>query len=183
MGNPLLGELRTFGFNFTPVGWLACNGALQSIADNSALFSLLGTTYGGDGVTTFAVPDLRSRIPIHFGQGPGQPNYSLGQMAGAPTVQLGVGNMPAHTHTITGTASQPAAAGVGTTSAPGGSIPAGSTTGENYAPPAASTGALAPMQITGSLQPTGGGQAFENLPPYLTLNFCIASEGIYPSRN
>ena len=98
MTTPYIGEIRLVGFNFAPRGWMACNGQLLSIATYSALFSLLGTTYGGDGITTFALPDLRSRIPVHQGQGPGLSNYVIGQMSGTESVTLTQNQIPAHTH-------------------------------------------------------------------------------------
>src|SRR6266480_4308295 len=100
MSEPFLGEIRTFGFNFAPRGWAQCNGQLLSISQNTALFSLLGTTYGGNGQTTFALPDLRSRVPIHQGQGPGLSQYSIGQSAGNESVTLNQSQMPAHIHPV-----------------------------------------------------------------------------------
>src|SRR5215213_5449370 len=98
MSEPFVGEIRIVGFNFAPRGWAMCNGQILPIAQNTALFSLLGTTYGGNGQTTFALPDLRSRVPIHFGQGPGLSNYDLGQVSGTESDTLIVNNLPAHTH-------------------------------------------------------------------------------------
>src|SRR5260370_3541139 len=105
MGTPYLGEILLVAFNFAPTGYAACNGRLLSIAQNTALFSLLGTTYGGDGRTTFALPDLRSRAPVHFGQGPGTSNYNLGDKPGAESVALADANIPAHIHQVFGTSS------------------------------------------------------------------------------
>lgn len=170
------------GFSFATVGWAFCNGQLLSIAENDALFALIGTTYGGDGVTTFALPDLRGRVALHQGQGPGLPNYVIGQTGGQPSVSLPLASMPAHTHGVTGTVAQAAAATGGTTAVPGGNIPAGSAGGENYAAANLANGSMAPMQITGTLQPAGGGQPFENMPPFLAFNYCIALFGIFPSQ-
>jgi microcystin-dependent protein len=175
---PFIGEIDLFGYNFAPLGWAACNGQLLSIAENDALFALIGTTYGGDGNTTFAVPDLRGRIALHQGQG-----FILGQSAGQSSVTLGANQMPVHTHGVTGSIAQAAAATAGTTDVPGGNIPAGSTSGENYAPATAADGSLAPMQFTGTLQATGSGQPIDNMAPYLAMNYCIALQGIFPSQS
>jgi len=178
---PYIGEIALLGFNFAPIGWARCDGSLLPISQYDALFALIGTTYGGDGQTTFAVPDLRGRVPVHQGTGPGLPNYVLGQVAGQSSVTLAAAQMPSHSHAVTGSVSQAAAAGPGTTAAPGGNVPAGSNSGENYAAAASANGNLAPMQFTGSLQAAGGNQPFDNMPPYLAFNFCIAVEGIFPS--
>jgi microcystin-dependent protein len=183
MASPFVGEIRLLGFTFAPLGWANCNGQLLSIAEYDTLFALIGTTYGGDGQTTFAVPDLRSRVALHQGQGPGMPNYVLGQTGGQPTSSLSATTMPAHTHGVTGTVAQAAAAAGGTTAVPGGNIPAGSTGGENYAPASDADGSLAPMQITGTLQAVGNGSPFENMPPFLAFNYCIALQGIFPTQS
>ena len=183
MASPFVGEIRLLGFTFAPLGWANCNGQLLAIAEYDALFALIGTTYGGDGVNTFAVPDLRSRVAIHQGQGAGMPNYVLGQTGGQPTSSLTASTMPAHTHGVTGTVAQAAAAAGGSTAVPGGNIPAGSTGGENYDLATAATGSLAPMQITGTLQAVGSGSPFENMPPFLAFNYCIALQGIFPSQS
>jgi microcystin-dependent protein len=169
MSEPFLGEIRMVGFNFPPRGWAACNGQILPIAQNTALFSLLGTTYGGNGQTTFALPDLRGRVPVHFGQGPGLSNINLGQSAGAEFTTLLQSQMPLHSHlaAVTG-----AAAGG---SRPGGNFP---SAGGAYA--AASDGSTF---NPGFVQSSGGGQPFGNREPYLGLNFVIALEGIFPSRN
>lgn len=182
MAFPYLGEIALLGFNFPPVGWALCDGSLLPISEYSALFALLGTTYGGNGQTTFALPDLRGRVPVHQGTGPGLPTYVLGQAGGQPSVTLIASQIPSHTHAVTGSINQAAAAGLGTTAAPGGNIPAGSNSGENYAPAAGANGNLAPLQVTGSLQTAGGGQPFDNMAPFLGFNFCIALEGIFPQQ-
>ena len=182
MSNPYIGEIRLLGFSFAPPGWVPCNGSLLPIGDYDALFALIGTTYGGDGQTTFAVPDMRGRVALHQGTGPGQPNYVMGQTGGQASVTVGVANMPAHTHGLTGSVAQAAAAGGGSTAAPGGNIPAASAGRENYAPASAADGTLAAMQIGGSLQPAGGGQPLDNMPPYLAFNYCMATQGIFPSQ-
>jgi len=165
MAEPFLSEIKIMSFNFAPRGWASCDGQTLQIAQNQALFSLLGTTYGGNGQTTFQLPDLRGRTPLHFGGG-----FTLGQRAGEPTHTLGVPEIAAHTH-VPSASSAPANA-----AAPGGNFwaPAGKN---NFA--GASQAALAPEAIA----TVGGSQAHENMSPYLTLNFCIALQGIFPSPN
>jgi microcystin-dependent protein len=183
MSSPFIGEIRSFGFNFPPRGWATCSGQLLSIASNTALFSLLGTQYGGNGIQTFGLPDLRGRVAINQGQGPGLPNYVIGEMAGSPTTTLLTTNMPAHTHVVTGSAAQPCNSGAGPADNPTGAIPAGSASHEDFAAAASATGAMAPAPVTATAQPAGGGQPFDNMPPYLVVNMCIATTGIFPSRN
>jgi microcystin-dependent protein len=168
MSAPFLGMIITVGFNFAPRGWAFCNGQLLPIAQNTALFSLLGTTYGGNGQTTFALPDLRSRVPIHTGQGPGLSNYVLGQQGGQESIALTVNEMPLHQHGV-------AATGTFTTKNPGGQVPAPG--GAYGSPPDATT------MDANMIRPAGGSQPHANIQPYLTINFCISLEGIYPSRN
>lgn len=173
MAEPFLGQIQPFGFNFAPRGWAMCNGQLMSIAQNTALFSLLGTTYGGDGQVTFALPNLQSRFPVHFGQGPGLSQYDLGQVGGVESETLLSTQMPAHTHPIAVNASSgtklnaiPAANNIGA--------------GQIYTN-AALDSVLDPGTATAGI--SGGSQPFPILPPYLALNWCIALEGIFPSRN
>jgi len=162
-----------FGFNFAPRNWAMCNGQILSIAQNTALFSLLGTTYGGNGQTTFALPDLRGRVGIHFGQGPGLSPYALGQVGGTETTSLTINNLPAHTHPF----APPCVDDDATGGIPTGKSPA--TSANNiYASPTG-TATMAP----GTTGPTGGSQPFSILPPYLAVNWCIALNGIFPSRN
>jgi microcystin-dependent protein len=167
-----LGEIRWVGFNFAPVGWAIAAGQILPISQNTALFSLLGTTYGGNGQTTFALPDLRGRVPVGFGQGPGLSNYVLGETGGAEAVTLTPAQMPAHTHAAM--AATPGA----TARDPGGNVQARtSEIGKPYrAGPA--TVAMDPSAIGTA----GGGQPFENRPPYLTLTPIICLQGIFPSR-
>jgi microcystin-dependent protein len=177
MGDQYLGEIRMFGGNFAPTGWALCNGQLMSIAQNTALFSLLGTYYGGDGVTTFALPNLQSRIPLHWGQGPGLTQYVLGEQTGVENVTLLTPQMPAHTHTAS--ASSAAAAQTG----PAGNVwavPVDSTgaPGAGFNPPPPNS-ALAPVAIGIA----GGSQPHTNIQPILAVTFIIATQGIYPSRN
>ena len=167
MSTPFLGEIRTFGFNFAPRGYAMCNGQTLSISQNDALFSLLGTTYGGNGTTTFNLPDLRGRHGIHFGQGPGLGNYVEGEQAGTETVTLLSTEMPQHSH-------QPQASTVDeTTNRPGSAFP---TKGGVYAGATDTT-------LMGPTNTAGGNQPHNNLPPYLVLNYCIALQGVFPSRN
>lgn len=173
MSNPYIGEIRMFGCNFAPRGWAFCNGQLLPIAQNTALFSLLGTTYGGNGTTTFGLPDLRGRVPIHFGQGPGLSSYSLGQTGGAESVTLLTTQIPAHSHTVN------AADTGGNQTSPIAALPAVESTGTSKNFSNSGTGQMSPAMIN----PAGGNQPHPNLQPYQTINFCIALEGIYPSRN
>jgi len=173
MSDPFIGQMCVFGFNFAPRGWAMCNGQILSIAQNTALFSLLGTTYGGNGQTTFALPDLRSRVNIHFGQGHGLSAYALGQVGGTETTTLTVNNLAAHIHAF----APPCVDDDATGGIPTGKSPA--TSANNiYAAPAG-TATMAP----GNTGPTGGSQPFSILPPYLAVNWCIALQGIFPSRN
>ena len=167
MSEPFLGEIILFAGNFAPRGWAFCNGQILSIAQNTALFSILGTTYGGNGVTTFALPDLRGRVPVHPGQGPGLSQYDLGQVGGSETVTLSVNELPQHTHR------QPATNAEQTTNRPNGALPA---RGGVY-------GAVSDDSLLGPTTPAGGNQPHNNIQPYLALNYIIALEGIFPSRN
>lgn len=169
MSEPFLAEIRIFAGNFAPRGWAFCNGQILAIAQNTALFSLLGTTYGGNGQTTFALPDLRSRVPVHAGQGPGLSSVNLGEVSGTETVTLTVNEMPTHPHTAN------ASNGASSASRPGGGVPA---SGGAYAP--SPDGAVMNPAMIGN---TGGSQPHNNRQPYLGLNFIIALEGIFPSRN
>jgi microcystin-dependent protein len=173
MSQPFLGEIRMVGFTFAPPNWAFCNGQILPIATNTALFSLLGTTYGGNGTTTFALPNLQSRVPIHAGQGPGLSAYVQGQTGGAETVVLNTTQIPAHNHTLA--ASSAAATAL---------TPAGNYLGvvsRAATPPYATTGGA--TMNAAAIGNTGGGQAHSNLQPYLCVNFVIAVAGIFPSRN
>ena len=171
--DPILGSILLFAGNFEPLGWAFCNGQLLSIAQDTALFSLLGTTYGGDGQTNFALPDLRGRVPIHFGQGPGLSNYDLGQSGGAENTTLTLNNLPPHNHSLN------AVSEAGSTSAPAGAY-LGNTGAldKEYN----TTGTVVTMNA-GAIGATGQSQPFDNLPPYLAINYVIALQGIFPSRN
>lgn len=169
MATPFLGELKLAGFNFAPQGWAFCNGQLLPISQNQALFALLGTTYGGDGQTTFALPDLRGRMPVHVGSSVG-----LGQQGGTEAVTLTVSQLPSHSHSLAGSSD------LANASAPGGALPAAKPRGgiNRYAPAGSNT-VMAPASVA----VTGGSQPHNNMQPYLVLSWLIALEGIFPSRN
>ena len=166
MAEPFLSEIRIMSFNFAPKGWALCNGQLMPINQNQALFSLLGTTYGGDGRVNFALPDQRGRTPIHVGQG-----HTLGEKAGATSVTLSQLHMPEHTHTAQAFSQN------GDQAVPTGNILG--TVNNLYNGPGANMVALNPATISN----VGGGQPHNNMMPYLVLNFCIALQGIFPSPN
>jgi len=173
-----LGEIRLFAGNFPPQGWAFCNGALLAIAQNDALFALLGTTYGGDGQSTFALPDLRGRVPLHQGTLAGN-NYVIGQQAGVESVTLTTGQIPAHSHTASASTALPPATGAGISlTGPGAYVPAAPAKPKFYAPAGSSAVAMSPQAI----QPTGGSQAHNNMAPFLAVSFIIALEGIFPSQ-
>lgn len=178
MSEPFIAEIRPFGFNFPPRGWAFCQGQIMSIAQNTALFSLLGTTYGGNGQTTFGLPNLGGRVPMGQGQGPGLSPRSLGATPGSETVTLLSTQMPAHNHTLTAQNASASAAAPG-----GGSLAKGSKGGSRPGPlntyAASSNTTMAPE----ALSLAGGSQPHENLQPYLVVNFSIALQGIYPARN
>ncbi|MDE2365511.1 MAG: phage tail protein [Betaproteobacteria bacterium] len=171
--DPFLGEIRPFAGNFAPRGWALCQGQLLSIAQNDALFSLLGTTYGGDGQTTFGLPNLASRVALHQGTGPGLSPRVIGEAGGAETVTLSNAQMPVHSH----------AAGCSNTGANSLS-PAGSYWSTDPGGNTAAYSNTAGAQMAGTaIGNTGGSQPHNNLQPYLVINYIIALEGIYPSRN
>jgi microcystin-dependent protein len=173
MANPFIGEIRCFGFNFAPQGWAACNGQLTAISQNTALFNLIGTTYGGDGVNTFAMPNLQSRVPIHMGSFAGS-TYVLGQAAGVETVTVTTQELPAHTHAITATSNAATLKRPVTNT-----FYAASSSGNNFYESGTTLTALASNTVSSA----GGGQPHSNLQPYLTLNWCISLFGIFPSQN
>lgn len=179
-----ISEIRMFAGNFAPRSWAFCNGAIQSIANNTALFALLGTTFGGDGQTTFALPDLRSRIPIHTGQGPGLSSYQLGQMAGTEYNTLVAANVSGHTHAVTGNAGIVNANGDGQTPVAVNNFPA--SNGEAIYSSATDNNPMAPASLAGvtvAPQTPSGNNPIDNRQPYLAMNFIICLEGIFPSRN
>jgi microcystin-dependent protein len=177
MSTPFIGEIRIFPYvRGAPVDWQVCDGSLLSISEYEALYQLIGTTYGGDGQSTFAVPDLRARVPLHQGQGPGLSAYALGQTAGSETVTLTVQQMPSHFHNIIASTA-PAAF-----DSPAGTLPAAvvdPAVDQFYTPDATGTATNFPAS-TVSL--TGGNQPHDNTAPTLTLRYCIATVGIFPSQ-
>ncbi len=177
MSTPYIGEIRMFGFGTrgAPNGWQACDGSLLPISEYDALFALIGTTDGGDGRTTFAVPDLRGRVPIHQGTGPGLSTYVIGQRAGTETVTVLQTQMPAHTHTLVATS------GAATALTPGTSVLPGAVSGDNFYVNTITGNNAAAMspQMVGM---AGGSQPHENCMPTLTVQYCIATQGIFPSQ-
>ncbi|PUA81375.1 phage tail protein [Nocardioides currus] len=178
MADPFVAEIRAFPFNFAPRGWAFCNGQLLPISQNTALFSLLGTTYGGNGTSTFALPDLQGRAAVHPGQGPGLSLRALGETGGVESVTLLESEIPHHRHTLRADQQQ------ATQARPAdGRVLAASLGGMAYAVPA--VGGAAPSPTTASpsvLAPAGGSQPHNNMQPYLTLNYCIALQGVFPPR-
>jgi microcystin-dependent protein len=175
-----IAEIRLFAGNFAPRGWAFCQGQILSIAQNTALFALLGTTYGGNGQTTFALPDLRGRVAVGPGQGPGLPPVNLGQMSGAPTHTLIITEMPAHNHVAQVTVQATNAGGSSTS--PEGAFPAGSTSRDTiYDSTSNTTMNTAMVQTT--IGVAGGSQPHNNMQPYTGVNYIICMEGIFPSRN
>jgi microcystin-dependent protein len=165
-------EIRIFPFNFAPRGWAFCNGQLLPISQNTALFSLLGTTYGGDGKSNFALPNMQGSVPMHPGQGPGLSLHDLGEIGGSDTVTLLESEMPSHPHAFmasTQPGEDPQAVGESFARSVGANLYQASNAG------------ITPM-YAGELAPTGGDQPHNNLQPYLTLNFCIAMQGVFPPR-
>jgi len=179
MSDQFVAEIRIFGFNFPPKGWAFCDGQILPLSQNTALFSLLGTTYGGNGVSNFALPNMQGNTPMHWGQGNGLSLRDLGEQSGSETVTLLQSEMPIHNHTAMVSSTAP------TTAVPTGNVPSKiaystgtqSGTGVAYSltPPAVQ---MSPQ----TLPPYGGDQPHNNMQPYLTLNFCIALQGIFPPR-
>lgn len=169
MAQPYVGEIRMFAGNFAPAGWAFCSGQLLPISENETLFNLIGTTYGGDGQSTFALPDLQGRVPIHMGTGPGLSTRDLAETGGAEEITLTVTQIPLHGHI-------PQASSAGGSDNPAGNFWANSTTGKPYA--------AAPPTVTmnaGTMGPTGGSQPHDNMIPYLCVSFIISLFGIFPS--
>lgn len=174
--DPFVAEIRIFPFNFAPKGWAFCDGQILPISQNIALFSLLGTTYGGDGRSTFALPDLQGRAGMHPGQGPGLSLHDLGESQGSETAFLLESMIPAHSHALR------AAATIAESGAPGGTMVLGDSgaTGKAYQTTAnANLGSMSDY----ALSPAGGDQPHNNMQPYLTFNFCIAMQGVFPPRS
>lgn len=181
MASPFLGEIRAFGFNFAPMGWAKCNGQLLAISSNDALFAILGTTYGGDGVTTFGLPNLQGQIPMHWGSGPSGFNTTIGEVQGVTTVTLTTAQIPAHQHVLT-VASVPTGDQFERTAVPSITTYIAESQAPDFAwkgNPSSVTSAFA----SSALSTVGNSQPHDNMQPYLALNFCIALEGIFPARN
>ena len=176
-----IGQIDIFPFNWAPQGYALCSGQLLQITQNQALFALLGTSYGGDGRTTFGLPNLNGRAPVGFGAGPGLSPYMMGQLAGTESVALTLSNIPSHNHTVTSTTAT-ASNSTGDQYSPGGNVWAGSGADTIYGP---STGTLVPLSnlaVTSAVTAVGG-QPHSNQQPYLVGNYCIAITGLFPSRN
>jgi len=173
MSQPFIGEIRMFGGNFAPLNWALCNGQLMAIDQNTALFALIGTTYGGDGVQTFALPNLQSRFPMHQGQGPGLSNRILGQLDGTETVTLTVNQLPAHAHPAI------CSSGGGDSETPVHNFwatdPMGNTAAYTTAPDS--------QMLASAIGTTGGSQPHDNMKPFLVINFIISLFGVFPSQN
>lgn len=166
---PIIGQIQLFGFNFAPQGWALCNGGTLPIASNQALFSLLGTTYGGDGRSTFGLPDLRGRAPIHQGPGPGLTPRDMGESSGSESVTLVTAQIPSHSHGVQGS-------GGATSKSPAGLVPGFTGGGSSYAAGDGTT------MAGNMIAPSGNSQPHNNMQPYLVMSYCIALEGTYPSR-
>lgn len=169
--DPFVAEIRIFPFNFAPRGWAWCDGQLLPLSQNTALFSLLGTTYGGNGKSNFALPDLQGRTPMHPGQGPGLSLHDLGETGGSETVTLLETEIPSHRHSLM-------AANLNSQS----TIPTNNSLGRGNPVKVYSTGAPSTEMGSNSLTPSGGSQPHNNMMPYLTMYFCIALQGVYPPR-
>lgn len=176
MSNPFVAEIRLVGFNFAPLGWALCDGQILPISQNTALFSLLGTIYGGNGINNFALPNLQSRTPIGAGQGPGLSLYDLGEETGSETVTLQTTEMPSHTHGLQGTTT------TATTTDPTGNLFAVTNATSRINKLYANSANTTPMAAT-VLSAAGGSLPHNNLQPYLTMNYIIALQGIFPARS
>ncbi|MDA6070252.1 tail fiber protein [Flavobacterium sp. AC] len=197
MSDIFLGTILAFGFNFNPQGWLLCNGQLLSVSQNSALYALIGTYYGGDGINTFAIPDLRGRTLIGQGQGPGLSNYVIGERNGNENITLTINNVPGHVHNlVSGTNAGQATITTGANALSGGTITNETDNGKNtfaaagdvpsiYSEPGGTSNKIAGLTstISGTTAIAGGNQPFPILNPYLVVNYSIATSGVFPSRN
>ncbi|WP_152223153.1 phage tail protein [Pseudomonas sp. SCB32] len=192
MSDPFIGEIRMLAFNFAPRGWALCQGQTLGIAQNAALFSLLGTTYGGNGVSTFQLPNLSGRTPLGAGNGPGLPPVVQGEVGGTPTVTLNLNQMPIHNHVASGTSSMnvggtpasPALAPTATNNILGGSVGGSPQAAAIWSSELSGPVALGnPISTSVTVQNAGGSQPVSIQSPYLGMNFAIALEGVFPSRN
>jgi microcystin-dependent protein len=172
--DPFLGEIRIFAGNFAPVNWAFCDGSMLSIRSNTALFSIMGTTYGGDGYNTFALPDLRGRAPLHFGSGIGLTPYSIGEIGGNRNVPLTLSDIPKHTHAANYFASD------STQTSPTGAYWSDST--EGFKPPDIYSSKFDKEMNVQAIGMTGGGLPHNNMQPYLGINYIIALQGVFPNR-
>jgi microcystin-dependent protein len=172
--DPFIGEIKLFSGDFTPRGWAFCEGQLLRISDNTPLFSIIGTLYGGDGRITFALPDLRGRVPVHSGTGPGLSTYNQGDRGGVETVPLTLQQLPPHNHSLNANT-----ANGNTSDTPGASLADTRGTDRDYM----SSGEVNTQMSAQSIGITGGGQPHENRQPYLAISFIIALEGIFPTRS
>jgi len=180
---PFIGEVKLFGFNFAPRGYMTCQGQLLSIAQNTALFSLLGTTYGGNGQQTFGLPDLQGRAPIGQGQGPGLSPYEMGQVGGTESITILTSNMPPHVHTANALSVKlKASSGNANGGDPDGTFPA-VTVASTYADNATAGVFTGGAVVAGTTDIAGSGYPMGILNPYLCMNYSIATQGIFPSRN
>ena len=177
MANPFLGEIRAVPFNFAPKGWALCSGQLMPISQNTALFSLLGTTYGGDGRSTFALPNLQGSAPLQAGQGPGLTLRDLGEMGGEPYVTLLTSESPIHSHVLQVDNSN------GDQGTPTGNVLAGAFTGRQAVPLYSAPNSNTTSMSFNTVGISGGSLPHDNMPPYLTLNFIIALQGVFPARS
>jgi len=177
-----IAEIRMFAGNFAPRNWAFCSSQILAIAQNTALFSLLGTTYGGNGQTTFALPDFRGRVPVGAGQGPGLSSYSLGQVSGSETNTVANANFPAHTHPFSGSVTMPGNAAAGTADTPQGNYPA-TLAGTNMYSTINNGSGLGNMQLALTAAPAGSSLPVNNIQPVLGLNYVICMQGIFPARN
>jgi microcystin-dependent protein len=171
MSNPYVGEIRIFGGNFAPAGWAFCRGQALPISENDVLFTLIGTTYGGDGQTTFNLPDLQGRVPLHKGQGPGLSAYTIGESGGAEQTTLTIQQLPVHSHAFV------ASTAGGTTTTPESNVPASNNTAKIYLKDTP-VGGLAATALT----PSGGSQPHENRMPFLVINYIISLFGVFPTQ-
>ena len=182
MSEPYIGEIRIFGFDYAPRSWAKCNGQIVDVSQNTALFSIIGNTYGGDGRTTFGLPDLQSRAAMHYQEVPGLSSHRLGEMGGSMGVELNETMIPSHSHTLRAVNSAKASEAVATGNLPGNP----SKTGRREPPKNFNIYAdtsISALMAPGMVGQTGQSAAHNNMQPFLTLNFCIALEGEYPSRN
>jgi microcystin-dependent protein len=173
MSEPFIGEIKMFAGNFPPSGWAFCAGQLVPITENETLFNLIGTTYGGDGQETFALPDLQGRVPIHMGQGPGLQTYQIGEKAGVEQVTLNLQQIPPHNHVPL------ASSAAGTSDTPAGGVWAASSAKQFIVPSGPPGATMAPLDSGIA----GGGQPHDNMLPYQTINFIISLFGIFPTQN